>query len=166
MAFFLKKDKHIVKRMKEITEKWGLRESTCWKTEHINQDMRMGGIKTLFYTTLILIKDKKHYEFFLSLLALRKEAIYHWKFAVLTSGPVVEDEALLIHLKGFLFFFLFFIFLFPFFFFSFYFEQRKDRVIPLILQTRGPQLWRLFTRSGRDPARKAWGRGACGGSAQ
>lgn len=39
----------------------------------------MGGIKPLFYTTLILMKDKKHYEFFLSLLALRKEAIYHWK---------------------------------------------------------------------------------------
>lgn len=36
----------------------------------------MGGIKPLFFTTLILIKDKKHYEVFSSfLLALRKKAI-------------------------------------------------------------------------------------------
>lgn len=62
--FFYKRDKHIVKGMKEITEKWGLRESTCWKTEHINQAMGMGGIKTVFYTTLILIKDKSIMSFF------------------------------------------------------------------------------------------------------
>lgn len=72
--------------------------------------MGMGGIKPLFYTTLILIKDKKHYEgffFFLFLLALRKEAIYHSKVVSLAPGAVLEDEAFLIHLKGcFIFLFI------------------------------------------------------------
>lgn len=75
----------------------------------------MGGIKPLFYTTLILIKDKKYYEGFFSLflLALRKEAIYHSKVVSLAPGAVLEDEAFLIHLKG------------CFFFYYYYFEQRK-----------------------------------------
>jgi len=37
-------------------------------------------------------------------LALRKEAISHGKVVSLTPGAVLEDEAFLIHLKGFYFF--------------------------------------------------------------
>lgn len=81
----------------------------------------MGGIKPLFYTTLILIEDKKHYEVFL--LALRKEAIYHSKVVSLAPGAVLEDEAFLIHLKGFFLFFFFF-----------FFEQRKESLLLMTLQ--------------------------------
>lgn len=54
----------------------------------------MGGIKTVFYTTLILIKDKSIMSFFpfFFMLALKKEAIYHGKVGSLTPGAVLEDE--------------------------------------------------------------------------
>lgn len=40
------------------------------------------------------------------LLGLGKEAIYHGKVVSLAPGAVLEDEAFLIHLKDFFFFFL------------------------------------------------------------
>lgn len=67
LGFFLLfpgRDKHIFKRTKQITEKWGLRESRRWKVEYINQAMGMRGIKPLLCTALILSKGEKHYEDF------------------------------------------------------------------------------------------------------